>query len=105
MPPIVHSIEIDRPPEEVFSYITDPTRFAEWQYDVESVRIDDERPPSVGSRFTTIRRTGQAKREHHRRTSQRQHTIVCEDRARLQRTRDRRAARTRHPPDRSEGGA
>jgi uncharacterized protein YndB with AHSA1/START domain len=62
MPPIVHRIEIDRPPEEVFSYITDPTRFAEWQYDVESVRIDDERPPSVGSRFTTIRRIGRAER-------------------------------------------
>ena len=62
MPPIVHSIEIDRPPEEVFSYITDPTRFAEWQYDVESVRIDDARPPSVGSRFTTTRRIGRAER-------------------------------------------
>src|SRR5215213_3255108 len=62
MSPIVHSLEIDRPPEEVFSYITDPTRFAEWQYDVESVRIDDERPPSLGSRFTTIRRIGRAER-------------------------------------------
>src|SRR5215216_6184217 len=62
MPPIVHRIEIDRPPEEVFSYITEPTRFAEWQYDVESVRIDDARPPSVGSRFTTIRRIGRAER-------------------------------------------
>ena len=62
MPPIVHRIEIDRPPEEVFFYITDPTRFAEWQYDVESVRIGDECPPSVGSRFTTIRRIGRAER-------------------------------------------
>ena len=24
MPPIVHNIEIDRPPEEVFSYVSDP---------------------------------------------------------------------------------
>ena len=62
MPPIVHSIEIDRPPEEVFSYVSDPARFAEWQYDVVSVRIEGPRPPSVGSRFTTIRRIGRAER-------------------------------------------
>src|SRR5829696_4797317 len=62
MPPIVHRIEIDRPPEEVFSYITAPPRFAGWQYDVESVRIEGVRPPSVGSRFTTTRRIGRAER-------------------------------------------
>jgi len=58
----VHSIEINRPPDEVFSYVTDPTRFTEWQYDVESVRIEGVRPPSVGSRFTTTRRIGRAER-------------------------------------------
>ncbi len=62
MPPLVHTIEIDRPPEEVFSYVTDPARFAEWQYDVLSVRLEGCRPPSVGSRFTTIRRIGRAER-------------------------------------------
>src|SRR5215204_1218387 len=62
MPPIVHNIEIDRPPEEVFSYVTDPARFAEWQYDVVSVRIEGRRPPSVGSRFTTTRRIGRTER-------------------------------------------
>ena len=62
MPAIVHSIEIDRPPEKVFSYVTDPARFAEWQYDVLSVRLEGSRPPRVGSRFTTIRRIGRAER-------------------------------------------
>src|SRR5215203_5183837 len=62
MPPIVHNIEIDRPPEEVFSYVSDPARFAEWQYAVVSVRIEGRRPPSVGSRFTTTRRIGRAER-------------------------------------------
>ena len=62
MPPVVHSIEINRSPEEVFSYVTDPARFAEWQYDVESVRLEGSRPPRVGSRFTTIRRIGRAER-------------------------------------------
>jgi uncharacterized protein YndB with AHSA1/START domain len=58
----MHTIQIDRPPEEVFSYVTDPTRFAEWQYDVVSVRLEDGRPPGVGSRLTTTRRIGRAER-------------------------------------------
>jgi uncharacterized protein YndB with AHSA1/START domain len=62
MPPIVHSMEINRPPEDFFSYVTDPARFAEWQYDVERVRIDGDGLSAVGSRFTTTRRIGRAKR-------------------------------------------
>jgi uncharacterized protein YndB with AHSA1/START domain len=58
MPPIVSSIEIVRPPEEVFAYATDPSRFAEWQDDVVGVRIQGGRPLGVGSRFTTTRRIG-----------------------------------------------
>jgi uncharacterized protein YndB with AHSA1/START domain len=60
--PIVSSIEIARPPEQVFSYVTDPSRFAEWQYDVVSVSMEGGRPPGVGSRFTTTRRIGRAER-------------------------------------------
>ncbi len=62
MSPIVHCVEIDRPPDEVFSYVTDPSHFAEWQHDVVSVRIEGGHPPSVGSRFTTTRRIGRAER-------------------------------------------
>jgi uncharacterized protein YndB with AHSA1/START domain len=58
MPPIMSTIEIARPPAEVFAYATDPSRFAEWQDDVVRVRIQGGRPPSVGSRFTTTRRIG-----------------------------------------------
>jgi uncharacterized protein YndB with AHSA1/START domain len=60
--PIVSSIEIARPPDEVYSYATDPSRFAEWQDDVVSVRLEGGRPPGVGSRFTTTRRIGRAER-------------------------------------------
>jgi uncharacterized protein YndB with AHSA1/START domain len=60
--PIVSSIEIARPPDEVYSYATDPSRFAEWQDDVVSVRMEGGRPPGVGSRFTTTRRIGRAER-------------------------------------------
>jgi uncharacterized protein YndB with AHSA1/START domain len=47
----VSSIEIARPPEEVFRYITDPSRFTEWQADVVHVRVN-------GNTLTTTRRIG-----------------------------------------------
>jgi uncharacterized protein YndB with AHSA1/START domain len=62
MPPIVSTIEIARPPDEVFSYVTDPSHFAEWQHDVVRVRIAGGQPPDVGCRFTTTRRIGRGER-------------------------------------------
>jgi uncharacterized protein YndB with AHSA1/START domain len=62
MPPIVSSIDIARPPGEVFAYATDPSRFPEWQRDVVRVRIEGDGPPGVGSRFTTTRRVGGSER-------------------------------------------
>ncbi|MGI5456012.1 SRPBCC family protein [Streptomyces sp. CA-249302] len=53
MAPLVSSIEISRPPAEVFAYVTDPARFAEWQGDVVSARA-----ASDGRTFTTTRRIG-----------------------------------------------
>jgi uncharacterized protein YndB with AHSA1/START domain len=55
MSSIVSTFEIDRPPDDVFAYVTDPTRFAEWQPDVVNVRV-------AGSRFTTTRRIGPTER-------------------------------------------
>ena len=62
MPPIVLTIEIARPPYEVFSYVTDPSRFSEWQADAARGRFEADGPPGVGSRFTTTRRIGRAER-------------------------------------------
>src|SRR5919106_6917922 len=56
--PIVTSIEIARPPGDVFSYVTDPSRLAEWQESVVSTRVDESGPPGVGSRVTQTRRIG-----------------------------------------------
>jgi uncharacterized protein YndB with AHSA1/START domain len=58
MPPIVSSFEIDRPPQEVYAYVTDPSRFPEWQDDVVRVRVEGDRQPGVGTRFTTTRKIG-----------------------------------------------
>lgn len=62
MAPIVLTIDIECPPEEVFAYATDPSRFPEWQLDVVKVRLDDTGPRGVGSRFMTTRRMGRAER-------------------------------------------
>jgi len=58
MTPLVLSGEVSRPPDEVFSYITDPTRFAEWQQDVVSTRMEQGATDKAGSRYTTVRRLG-----------------------------------------------
>jgi uncharacterized protein YndB with AHSA1/START domain len=60
--PIVSSIEIDRPPEQVFLYVTDPARFSEWQRGVVSGGVDGNAPVRLGSRCTTTRRIGGGER-------------------------------------------
>jgi uncharacterized protein YndB with AHSA1/START domain len=62
MGPIVTTLDIARPPNEVFAVATDPTRFAEWQADVLRVETDQPAPLPVGARFTTIRRIGGVER-------------------------------------------
>lgn len=62
MAPIVSSIEIARPPEEVFVYVTDPSRLTEWQESVVSSRAEGGGPPAVGSKAVTTRRIGRGER-------------------------------------------
>jgi uncharacterized protein YndB with AHSA1/START domain len=62
MAPIVSTIDVARQAEAVFSYVTDPSRFGEWQENVVSGRMDDEGPPTVGSKCITTRRIGFAER-------------------------------------------
>ena len=58
MAPIVESIEISRPPEDVFSYVTDPSHLTEWQESVVSAREEGDAPRGVGSRTVVTRRVG-----------------------------------------------
>jgi len=58
MAAIVTSIEIDRPQNEVFAYVTDPTRFAEWQAGVEGGSAEEGTSPHIGAKCTTTRRVG-----------------------------------------------
>ncbi|MCH8899330.1 MAG: SRPBCC family protein [Acidobacteria bacterium] len=58
MAPIVHSVEIDRRPEEVFAYVTDPSHFTEWQAAVVSAHAEGSGPLQQGSRMVMTRRMG-----------------------------------------------
>jgi uncharacterized membrane protein len=54
--PISESIEIDRRPEEVFAYLDDVERHAEWQSQIVGVQRQDDGPLRVGSRVKETRR-------------------------------------------------
>ncbi len=56
------SVEIARPPGEVFAYVTDPSRFGEWQAGVISGHIEGNGVSAVGATCVTTRRLGGAKR-------------------------------------------
>jgi uncharacterized protein YndB with AHSA1/START domain len=58
MAPIVSSIEISRSPEEVFAYVTDPSRLPEWQGGVVRAERLGGGPVAVGTRAIVTRRIG-----------------------------------------------
>jgi hypothetical protein len=55
------SIDISRRPEDVFSYATDLSRYAEWQSAVVSACVHDDVPAAVGSTAAVTRRVGPRK--------------------------------------------
>jgi hypothetical protein len=127
MPPLVSTIDINRPQDEVFAYVTDPSTFAEWQAGVVGGSMEPGATPTLGSKCVTTRRIGGAERES---TSQvtklepptswavhgidgpiraivnvtveplkRQRPVARDDRARFRGARHRQAARAaRRPP-------
>lgn len=62
MAPIVSGIEIGRPPEAVFAYVSDPSRLAEWQDSVVRAHAEGDGAPAVGSKAITTRRIGRGER-------------------------------------------
>jgi uncharacterized protein YndB with AHSA1/START domain len=62
MATLTTTIEVARPPEEVFAYVTDPTTFGEWQANVISGHMDGSGPQQAGARCVTTRRIGWAER-------------------------------------------
>ena len=62
MAPISTTTEVARPPAEVFAYVTDPTRFVEWQQGVLSGHMDGDGPHRVGDICRTTRQIGGSER-------------------------------------------
>jgi uncharacterized protein YndB with AHSA1/START domain len=62
MPAITTSTEVARPPDAVFAYVTDPTRFDQWQENVVGGHMDGSAPHGVGAKCVTTRRIGFAER-------------------------------------------
>lgn len=62
MAPITTATEINQAPEDVFAYITDPARFAEWQRKVVDGYMDTNSPTTMETRCVTTRRIGLATR-------------------------------------------
>jgi hypothetical protein len=61
-PPITVSVEFDRPQDEVFAHVDDPSRFAEWQAGVVGGHMEKGAAVSVGSNCMTPCRIGGAER-------------------------------------------
>jgi carbon monoxide dehydrogenase subunit G len=51
-----HTVEIRRPPEEVFAFVTDPAAFPRWQPSLVSVEPSAPGPLRLGSEATEVRR-------------------------------------------------
>jgi uncharacterized protein YndB with AHSA1/START domain len=51
---IEQTIEIDRPPEQVFAYLTDPGKLSTWQQNTLDVLRDREGPLAHGERFREV---------------------------------------------------
>ncbi|MEV2194648.1 SRPBCC family protein [Streptomyces phaeochromogenes] len=58
MSAIEESVDISSRPEDVFSYVTDPSHLPEWQESAVSVRPVGDAPVAVGSRVVVTRRIG-----------------------------------------------
>jgi carbon monoxide dehydrogenase subunit G len=54
----ISTVEVDRGPDEAFAYVTDPTRFGEWQSGVVTAHMETSGTPAVGDKCLMTRRVG-----------------------------------------------
>jgi uncharacterized membrane protein len=60
---IKHSIEINRPVEEVFAYLDELGRHSEWQSSLVSAKVETEGPTRVGTRVVERRKVAGGARD------------------------------------------
>ena len=52
---IEHTVEIDRPPADVFAYLVHPERVPLWQESLLELRKHDDAPTAIGTTMTEVR--------------------------------------------------
>lgn len=57
----VDSVDISRRPEEIFTYMLEPSHYSEWDDSVISARREDSAPLAVGSKTKVLHRMGPLK--------------------------------------------
>jgi hypothetical protein len=62
MTSIVSQVEIEGAQADVYSYVTDPTRFTEWQENVVAGHLEGGEHATLGSKCSTTRRIGGSER-------------------------------------------
>ncbi|MGH3047495.1 MAG: SRPBCC family protein [Gaiellaceae bacterium] len=62
VPAINETIEIGRPPQEVFAYVSDMARHPEWQEKLLAATVETEGPTRAGTRVKQTRRVGRGTR-------------------------------------------
>jgi uncharacterized membrane protein len=60
---ITHSVEISRPPKDVFAYLDQLERHGEWQASIVAVKVETDGPTRVGSRATDTRKVAGGTRQ------------------------------------------
>jgi len=63
MTSIVSQVEVEGAQADVYSYVTDPTRFTEWQEKVVAGHLEGGEHPSLGSKCSTTRKIGGSERK------------------------------------------
>ncbi len=65
MTPITGTIEISRPPQDVFDYVGDPSRNGEWQSALVDVQVETEGPTKLGTTVKETRLVPGGKQSYH----------------------------------------
>ena len=75
---IKHSIEINRPAEEVFAYLEQVDRHNEWQGSLVSTTVETDGPPRVGTRVVERRNVPGGRETSHTSSRLRMHHDVSD---------------------------
>jgi uncharacterized protein YndB with AHSA1/START domain len=65
MTPVTGTIEISRPPQDVFDYVGDPSRNGEWQSALVDVQVETEGPTKLGTTVKETRLVPGGKQSYH----------------------------------------